>query len=494
MKIVETKKSSMNIEDKKESLFMIQPWMYEPLKMRTTGYPQKRRPQPSLSGRVPLSGWMPYDGLTMTLRTSASVACSLLPLLLLLPNTARCSRETPNSGLLLLGVRPPTFWFSSLIALKAAKRSSLDEFPFATSKSLWRCPGRGGRAERAGGGGRVKTGLSRSWSSGERRSIRHNGQEPATLSSHGSIQSMWNEWEHGNTRTSWPSSKSSKQTKHRVSFGPGTVVEDCGSSAVIVYDGGSCDDGGVNVSVVAPIAPPTECGGGEGVPWISPSGSVFSSMVEPLALDRAPGPIFFGAASNGLAPNLTIGRVSRAALAIPRARDRLSRGPGWSGGVLNPLSCRMHALTPQKQHTHMSRHAIVGTTTNMAIASGPFQRRSSDSESPCQYSSSKYPSSPSGIQPNCTMVPFVLLTRGRKYDSSAPPRWSTVKINGGLIGCIHSGSNLKSRTQQSPSSVYNMMAFAPVAIAFIKISLRSGPSQLMSKMDESFIGGFGPSS
>jgi hypothetical protein len=42
-----------------------------------------------------------------------------------------------------------------------------------------------------------------------RRSIRHNGQVPDTLSSHGSTHSGWNLWLQGRTRTSSPRVKSS---------------------------------------------------------------------------------------------------------------------------------------------------------------------------------------------------------------------------------------------------------------------------------------------
>lgn len=118
---------------------------------------------------------------------------------LLLPKTVCRSLDTPSSGLLLLGMCPERpVSVSFITALRAASLSSLDEFLLAISKSACNRPIRTdelrGLAVTAGdGGGSMFTGLSRSRSSGERRSIRQRGQDPATLSNQGSIQSVWKE-------------------------------------------------------------------------------------------------------------------------------------------------------------------------------------------------------------------------------------------------------------------------------------------------------------
>ena len=85
---------------------------------------------------------------------------------------------------------------------------------FATSIDGWRpvvsIPRGGGRAVLPSSAATVASTASPSAVRG-RRSIRHKGQVPETLSSHGSTHSGWNLWLQGSTRTSSPRLKSSVQ-------------------------------------------------------------------------------------------------------------------------------------------------------------------------------------------------------------------------------------------------------------------------------------------
>ena len=86
---------------------------------------------------------------------------------------------------------------------------------FAVSTDAWRpgvsIPRGGGRAVPPSSAAAVASSATSPSAVGGRKSIRHKGQVPETLSSHGSTHSGWNLWLQGRTRTSSPRLKSSVQ-------------------------------------------------------------------------------------------------------------------------------------------------------------------------------------------------------------------------------------------------------------------------------------------